>query len=327
MAVLAAFLIVGLMPAAPAAAAGESDYWSLMSNTVDVVRGGTTYKMTLFASGFGAEGADFSIQLSKTLNPSGLRKSTQSHYFTWPLDDDGVFVHNDLTSLASAKVDTNSDMNPFGTALVRFAKTSGVTNTCKSGGKILRATGTLSGTMAFKTGTDRFGKIDEMPSKATLVRDDGNCVDGGGGFTYCPRNVGFFGDRATDGFSIGATRTPGSDVVSVSAAYNKTMSGDGSRYSSIYATLPEDQFSIASDLSEGTVAGMKQTYLSGRANFEKTAAASTAEDNPCFGSEATYDRTSRPGVIRGSMIAKFWFGGARDLSEQKLVGSATRYKA
>ena len=325
---LAALLIGGLLPAAPAAAA-ETDYWTLTTQPVNVVRGGITYKMSFYASDYGTEGGDFSISLSKTINPTGLRKTTQTHYFSWPLNDDGVFVHNEPTSLATAKVDTNSDMNPFGSALVRFAKTSGVTNTCKSGGKDLYATGTLSGALEFKTGSDRFGKITEMPTKGTLYRSDGNCEDntGGGGFVYCPRSVGFSGERETDDLELGVNRDTGSDVVTVSASYFKDMTGDGSRYSSISATLPESQFTMAGDLSEGSVAGMEKTYLSGRANFVKNAASATAKDQNCYGKDAQYDATSRAGVVKGSMVANFWFGGVRKLSDGNMAGYAHRYTA
>ena len=318
MLLLAALLTIGLLPAVPAAAQEPiPGYWSMNTMPRKIMRGGKAYLLTVGAYDAGGGPATVNITLSKTLDPAGVRTSTQSHTFSFDLDDEGVFIHN-APKLGEAKVNTNGDIAPWGSFLLRFDRTSPLTNTCRSGGKDLSAKGDVTGNFTFKTGTKRFGTITEEPKRATLYYSDGQCDYTGTDEGYCPpSSEGMYGSREGDGLSLYASRVNGYKGVSVSMGYFKEIKGGGTRSSHIMARLPSTKLELANNLSSGRIRGAKKTYLSGAGNFAKDGPLQEFKQ-PCYRKPGTVDQASRPGVLRGDFKAAFWLGGAKSLSSGRM---------
>ena len=315
---LAALLTIGLLPAVPAAAQEPvPGYWSLHSVPRKIMRNGKAYMLTVSAYDFGGGAPNVNITLSKTVDPKGIRTSSQSHTFSFDLDDEGVFVHN-APKLGEAKVNTANDIDPWGSFLLRFDRTSSLTNTCKSGGKDLSAKGDLSGNFTFKTDTKRFGKITEEPKRATLYYSDGQCDYTGSEEGYCPpSSEGLYGSREGDGLSVHASHTNGVDGISVSMGYFKDIKGGGTRSSHIMARLPRKKLDLAGNLSSGSLRGAKRTYLSGTANFVKDGPLQEFKQ-PCYRKPGTVDQASRRGVLKGDFTGAFWLGGRKSLKTGKM---------
>jgi hypothetical protein len=325
---LAALMLLGMVPAAPAASAAEEGTWSLSSTPRTIERKGVKYKLSFSVyDSFGGD-PSFSISLSKILNPKGVRRSMQSHTFSFTLDGRGEFVHNFPKTLEKASVNTAGDMDDWGKVAMRFVKESGGRNTCDKGGVVRQAKGELNGDFVFKTGTKRFGKITEAPRKGTLFYSKGDCQDGvDPNPTFpCPRaSSSLFGSRTGDNFSVHASKLKGADAASVFASYSKNLKGGHFRSSMIWATLPASKLSVESNLSAGKINGAKSTYLSGAANFAKTAPLQDTGPTPCGSNDGTARYLSRQGEITGDFTAGYFLGGKKTIKGNKLPqASASR---
>jgi hypothetical protein len=274
--VLAMVLGMLAMPGAPAMAAGEAAYWTLRSDAINVVRDGVAYKMRISAEEQVAESEQFLqvfVELWRTKDPAGPAMGTQTLRYVFWINGDAFSHRDDLTR---ARLLTGARLGNFGRLDVTFAGTGDQQGSC--GDQIKTRAGTLSGTVAFDTQTELFGTINKVGREATLSVDRRNFDDFQ--FDRCP------GDATTcirpqeviegekGGATLSASELDDASYATVEVnAPARTLKKDGATIGmltrTVKARLPDENFSLASDMARGRVEAANGTFLRGTARYER----------------------------------------------------------
>lgn len=280
------------------------------------------------------------ISLSRVNDPDGVRKATQTQTYSFSLDDTGsmnseVTSRPDHPTLASASVNTGTDMGNFGKMTFAFNANSDLKKTCTdNGGYVHRASrgGTLAGSLTLHTGTALFGTVKTLPTEATLQwKDNIGCPQ----YVPCtPANRQMRGFRTSDNFSISAYEREGATSATVMASRSLPLSGgsnEGRLASGVSATVPATNVTLADNLSTGTIKGAKGTWLSGTAVFDPSGTLSTYGANCGPGTGKTFTSRSRfGGVIKaGETPFKMdaWLGADPSLSGNPLNTGVSAYRS
>ena len=271
-------LVLGMlaMPGAPAVAAGEAAYWTLRSDAVNVVRDGVAYKMRISAEEQVAESEQFLqvfVELWRTKDPAGPAMGTQTLRYVFWINGDS-FTHS--SDLARARLLTGARLGSFGTLDVTFEATGDRRDSC--GDQIKTRAGTLSGTVVFDTQTELFSRINKVGREATVSVDRRNFDDFQfdrcpGDTTTCirPQEV-IEGEKRGATFSARELDDASYATVEVNAPA-RTLKKDGATIGmltrTVQARLPDENFSLGSDMARGRVEAADGTFLSGIARYER----------------------------------------------------------
>jgi hypothetical protein len=316
--VLGTVLAGMLLPAAPAQAAEPS--WTLTTSPGTVTRNNQKYLMTVQVhEQSGVE--SLTLTLRKVSDPAGVKRSVQSHTFGFSLSN--KFAHTSST-LKTAKLATGTALGKYGSMTLNFAQNAALRTSC--GGRIKTRTGTISGSMGFKTNVSNFGTITNRPTRGTLVYDNGKCAatngeGGGGGVNACPSPDSMLSGSRDGGAPmtlVASKRSPSATSASVFAAWMQNLPvANGWLSHTIAATLPGANVTIPNNLSSGKVVGASGTWLSGTANYAPNGGAFTTPKTNC-GTDKAYTMTLRMGTITGNFKADYWLGPDRSLGQGPL---------
>lgn len=314
--VLAAVVAALVLPAAPAPAQEMPETWSLNTTPLTFKRGGVKYQLSV-AANESYQGESVSVTISRTVDPAGVRLASQSHTYTFSLLD-GVFDH--ANNLATASISTGNKLGKWGKLNLSFRQNAATKRACN--GELKTRTGTISGSLELKTGTNRFATITNRPSRATLQTGSEGCTIPA--TNPCPapsRGVGGFNEQRRTGFS--AHRVNGATSASVSFFWMDMLSDDGSRTLSHYswARVPGKKVNVASNLGTATVRGAKGTWISGEATFKSNGPASASPAYPCGKAKETLS-TYRPGNISGTLKVASFLG--KNVGVANLSGNANK---
>ena len=332
--------VVGVLvlPAAPAGAAPDARYakrvqrvqamgvdgfWSLQSAATTFKKDGVKYRLRLSASesvvGGIVSGTSYTASVSRTRDPKGVTRSTQSHTWFFSSQRDGFTANGKLTS---ASANSGTDLAPYGKVAVKFTGTSALDKACNGGVKSRK--GDLTGSLVLKTGTGSLGTIKALPSRATLtfISRDADC-GGGGGPLPCPSNSkAAYGDRYSKApLSVWASRRAGSDAASVSASSWEELTLEkttvfGSLSRSVFAVVAAKKVVVADNLSTATIGGAMGTWLSGTANFAAMQKATATNWSPCGKDKVKEHRIiTRNGTMTGSFAVDFFAGPDRKVGK------------
>ena len=319
-------LAVFVTPAAPAAA-GEEGYWRLVSQPVEVRRDGVSYQMWLWIEEYASFGEQVRIMVQKTRNPDGAAKATQENLHSFPMDEGANRFRHPEINLSTASLDTDAQMDQYGRIDITFDADRTLNKMCD--GRYRTRGGTLDGAIAFNTGTDKFGTIRAVPTRATLTFSDGGCPDdggGGGGGTPCPtpgRNFG--GTRFFDApMTMNASTNDGAETANIFWQVDRALGDEGRVTRILRAIVHRSKFRLTNDLSSGSVQSMPGIWLTGQATYTGQPASNT-EPTPCGTGMERFSK-SNAGMVTGNMAVDFFMGPDSSISQRPVDGaSAFRY--
>ena len=327
-ALVAVLLATLLVPAAPASAAVSYTY-TLITDPVTVTRNSIDYEMTISATQSNEGGDSMTVTLSRTNDPAGAAKGTQSQLYTWDFVGNRFVPKQDLTTAALASSD---EMGTYGNVKLTFDDNGGRGPLCdtttdkRAPGKILAGQSSVT----LNTGTTLFGKITNEPATATLYRTSGSCGTDGTDHDGCPP-AGFSvsGYRSTTGnfmyMAAGRSAAAGPSYVmfSTSAQMPDTKTNaPGSVGRLVHAYVPQDNVTFVSNLSSATIKGAAGTFVSGTGTFTSNAAAYPPYTYPC-GTNKEVVYSTRPGAVTGNLSGQPVIGSNIGLG-QSLKASASR---
>jgi hypothetical protein len=322
MGVLIALALVAL-PMVPAQAGVKTFSWN--TRPVKFMKDGTAYFMTMAVteSGGPSPSASIGVNISKSRNPSGVRRSTQFH--SWSFSIDPASVDFNPNNLSTASVDTGTQLGDFGSIDLNFSQTAPLQRSCR--GHIKTRAGRVTGTFNFDTQTD-FGSVTKRPARGSLFHHDGaNCGGGGGGGgNRCPaQSRSTSGSRFSPDFmSLNASRRNGASSASVSVStFESFADPSGSAFHSISATVPGGNVVVANNLGSATVTGAGGTWISGTAEFTATGGRTSGAPTNCRDGKEWLIQ-SRPGTTTGDLVGDFFIGSDITLSDGDLTGSASK---
>ena len=279
-------------------------------------RGGVRYQLT--ASAF--ESSTFesvSVTISRSVNPAGVRSASQSHTYTFG-SLEGVFDH--AANLSTASISTGDRLGKWGKLNLSFRQNAATKTSC--GGDRKTRSGTISGSLELKTGTERFGTITNDPSRGTLSVQ-GECGFGNNNPCLPPSRAvsGFKGHRNT---GVNSFRANGASSASISFFWSDPLDDGNTSFRLQHfssARVPARKVNVADNLGSATVRGAKGTWITGEATFRSNAAADTSA-SPCGNGKESV-ATRRPGTIGGTLRVTSFLG--KNVNADNTTGSATKY--
>lgn len=328
--VMAGMLAVLLLPGAPAAAAADLEYWTLRSDPVTVVRDGVRYKMRITAGEQILTGYDhvtlIEVLLWRTKDPSGPALGTQSDLTYFYVNGDTLTHRDDLTR---ARLLTGARLGDFGKLDLTFTSSSDRRSTC--GDQIKSRTGTLSGTVAFRTQTTAFGQITNVPDTAKLSVDRRDFADWE--LDHCPGDGPQCSEpkrmmnAESSGGRLDVTEADGAAFAAVTAVRPFQRLKDdgediGTRMRTVESRVPAENFSVAADLSGARLEGEPGTFLRGVTRFAQSGSVLETPQT-CGGID--YLLRTRQGTVTSSLRPDFLTGTDR-LFDSADQASAARFR-
>lgn len=317
---VAAIAAALLLPAAPAPAQEDDTSWSLSTKPLTFKAGGVAYQLSVSAvespGSFGGESVH--VTISRTSDPTGVRFATQAHTYSFR-SLQGVFDHTD--NLSTASIVTGTQLGKWGKLKLNFRQNAAVDRSC--GGDVMSRAGTISGSLELKTGTKRFGTINNRPSKALLTSSNVNSTCGN--FSdACPLSgSGLSGWSARRRGGMHAFKANGAKTAAISFYWTDELDSPArtlSHYS--LATVPAKNVTVAKNLGTATVRGAKRTFLSGESTFTANGGASQSPPYPC-GKTKEVATTSVAGTVNGNLKVASFLGKGIGASAMSVSANKT----
>ena len=319
-----------LLPAPAVAQAPPRTPWTLTSRWRTIERDGETYRVRLRVMehrGFDNEYVDVYVIVRQVRDPAGPVRAVQTHEIRQEFSRANE-TFDQRRDLSAARFDDAGLLGDGEHLRLRFTATRPGTSRCD--GHLHRRVGRLSGSIAFDTGEGTLDLLTELPRRAVLQHDDGDCPGPSTDPSECPgdRRTLLAGRSGTRGrYShfefLTATLHDGAPTATVTIESNLSITRTNPRNvrRRIDATLPARNVAIEDDMSRFAITGAPRSYLRGAltATFTSSASPPMASPSSCGDDGRPYTTTRRyEGATEGDLRAVFWIGVDFDVERRPL---------